>query len=479
MVLPKKFPRVFFCLLLAVLYLLPLYLPSYLAHDVQRWSQHILLLFVLLVLGLRLPQALLGTKNLSLLVVICLLAAANVYFAPASPEYLLLTLLLLGAVLYSRAQVSKRYIDAAVVVLAAVQAMMALSSVVGSIITSEPLHLLDLSLVYSNYRFLSHTQTVWVPLCFAVLCLYNIERRMLLALGGLIVFHWVLIFQLGARASIVGLFTAALLVLLVFGMRAWPLVRRFFMLAALGLVLKLLVFDVLFVALGTPVEDASLAAKLQQIDQPRLQLWHRAWVGIKRSPLLGNGASSFASREQLQLDIATEPTLAPVGAYGAHPHNFYLQLAYEFGLPLTLLFLGAVILLLWRMRAVLQLQKTGSSYQVGLCLWLGLLAVGVDALFSGNFVMPVAQCWIAALFGLSLKWCYENGTKPASYTTAKVGNFWGFRRFFLLLMLGFLMILQGALLWRDLPELKANFDQQEKAFTTGIRNPRFWSYGWH
>ncbi|MCA3168017.1 MAG: hypothetical protein ING22_05620 [Burkholderiales bacterium] len=48
------------------------------------------------------------------------------------------------------------------------------------------------------------------------------------------------------------------------------------MLAALGLVLKLLVFDVLFVALGTPVEDASLAAKLQQIDQPRLQLWHRA-----------------------------------------------------------------------------------------------------------------------------------------------------------------------------------------------------------
>ncbi|MCA3148923.1 MAG: hypothetical protein ING18_07535 [Burkholderiales bacterium] len=261
---------------MALLYVLPLHLQDYTAHDVQRWSQHILLLFVLLVLGLRLPQALLGTKNLSLLVVICLLAAANVYFAPASPEYLLLTLLLLGAVLYSRAQVSKRYIDAAVVVLAAVQAMMALSSVVGSIITSEPLHLLDLSLVYSNYRFLSHTQTVWVPLCFAVLCLYNIERRMLLALGGLIVFHWVLIFQLGARATIVGLFSAALLVLLVFGVRAWPLVRRFFMLAALGLVLKLLVFDVLFVALGTPVEDASLAAKLQQIDQPRLQLWHRA-----------------------------------------------------------------------------------------------------------------------------------------------------------------------------------------------------------
>jgi hypothetical protein len=94
-------------------------------------------------------------------------------------------------------------------------------------------------------------------------------------------------------------------------------------------------------------------------------------------------------------------------------------------------------------------------------------------------VSSIAQCWIVALFGLSLKWCYENGTKPGSYTTAKVGNFWGFRRFFLLLMLGFLMILQGALLWRDLPELKANFDQQEKAFTTGIRNPRFWSYGWH
>jgi len=470
-----------FCLLLAVLYLLPLYWPHYFAHDVQRLAQHLLLLFVLPVLGLYLPQAKLSNKNIFLCLLLSLATALAYCHGVVLLEYGLLGLLLLAALLYSRCRVPDHNVYVGVVVLASLQALLALSSLLGSLITWEPLRLFDLSVVYSNYRFLNHAQTVWIPMLFAVLYFCSAQqRKALLLITGLVIFHWVLIFQMGARATTIGLMLAALLTLLLFRAYAWPLVKRFFVLAFLGWCLKILIFDVFLPAVGPPVEDAQMAARLQQLDQPRLQLWHRAWVGIQRSPWLGNGASSFASFEQLQRDIDTEPKLvSAVGAYGAHPHNFYLQIGYEFGLPFLFFCLGTALWLLWRMSRALLAQPAGSRREMGLCLWLGLLAVAIDALFSGNFVMPMAQCWIAVLLGLSLKGYDENRLASEQSSVAFAEPFWRPRRLLFLLMLAAAMTLQGALVWRELPELKVDFENREKIFATGIRNPRFWSHGWH
>ena len=61
----------------------------------------------------------------------------------------------------------------------------------------------------------------------------------------------------------------------------------------------------------------------------RIALWTNAWNEIKQVPLTGQGPFSFQEK------------------YGTYPHNFFLELATDFGLPVMFLVLIAGVIILF------------------------------------------------------------------------------------------------------------------------------------
>jgi len=125
------------------------------------------------------------------------------------------------------------------------------------------------------------------------------------------------------------------------------------------------------------------------ISQERLQtltsrevLWTLSWNAIIEHPLLGLGPMHFAR----------------LGSYvGAHPHNWPLQIAAEWGLPA----LGILLFVL--IRAVMHFRSAGRSVSgVNGAAVLSVAAGLGYGLVDGNLVMPVSQTAVAVALGLAL-----------------------------------------------------------------------------
>jgi O-antigen ligase len=116
----------------------------------------------------------------------------------------------------------------------------------------------------------------------------------------------------------------------------------------------------------------------------RVYMWQRTISAILESPIFGYGAYSFA------LD-RTMPATMP-----AHPHQHFLQLAYEYGLLVTIgLYVGITIFLV---RAAVKIRQDLNTFAaVALASLIGLL---INAQYSGVFTMPLGQLMVAASLGL-------------------------------------------------------------------------------
>ena len=82
---------------------------------------------------------------------------------------------------------------------------------------------------------------------------------------------------------------------------------------------------------------------LLRIDQPRLDLYHKALGMIQERPLVGHGIGS-SYRTSVHYARAGDP-LATVPDF---MHNFLLQIANEQGLPVAAVYAGLLLFLLWR-----------------------------------------------------------------------------------------------------------------------------------
>ena len=182
----------------------------------------------------------------------------------------------------------------------------------------------------------------------------------------------------------------------------------------------------------------------------------------------------------LKRDLALAPALAGVENFGAHPHNFYLQVAYEWGVPAALLLVGVLGFALLRLAQAVHQTTDTTQKNVGMALFAGVLAVCVDGCFSGNFVMPMSQLWIALLFGLALNWLKHQvphelpHQPPQSFAPSAAYLRYATASGFLLLAL-----MQPSILFPEVLDLNAylNHVMQDIA-PRPIYNPRFWSHGW-
>jgi O-antigen ligase len=320
----------------------------------------------------------------------------------------------------------------------------------------------ELFIGFDSYRFFNHVQTAALPL--AVLALAVAPKRTWLsgaswlsAIGG-----FALLFAVTGRGTLAGIFGGALAIGALFGRASLPILKKLTLAATFGLALFAFLFWLLPVAAGAPSDLPATYYRSRVVsDESRFLLWRIAVAYVEQSPWLGIGPMHYAHY---------------LNSKAAHPHSIYLQIAAELGLPMLMLVVGLGGNALRKMALAIRRCPDRRQRDCGVGLFLACIAIGVDGLFSGNFVMPVSQVWIAFTFGWAMAWmASQQESRQAAPAEGKTRIF--VRR---IAALG-LLASQVWLTWNVWPEVR-HLDEHVKQVMERVSNPkmnpRFWSHGW-
>lgn len=352
----------------------------------------------------------------------------------------------------------------AVVAATALYSGLALAIVVASQINDWQSTRADIFFGYLNHRFFSHVQTVMLPLLALVTTSARpAERALRWTAGFAAVAGFALLIVGAGRATALAIGAGALLSLLLFRRSAWWLVAHLGLAAGLGGLLYLLTVVALPALVGTAPSDAlALEAAGMRSDHARFQLWWLAWEYIESAPWLGVGPMHYAHYPNPK---------------AAHPHNLYLQFAAEWGLPWALAALTAATWGLLRLANAIRACSCPQQTSVGVGLFTAWLAVAVDAMFSGNFVMPMSQVSIAFLAGWSISWLRRSAS-PAEQAVRSIALPHRAGRIAAMVVLLSQMWLVWSI-WPEAAQLTQHLEQVKEQIVRNVRvNPRFWSHGW-
>lgn len=329
-------------------------------------------------------------------------------------------------------------------------------------LSGQALERAELFVGYDNYRFFNHVQTVALPLLAFGAFQSGLDRRWRIAAAVTLVGSYALLIATGGRATALALAAGLGVVVLLFGRAAWPLARATVLAAIAGALLYALAFVVLPVWTGaTPDAAEAYHGARESSVHARYYLWYIALQQVARSPWLGVGPMHFAHEVNLK---------------AAHPHNVYLQVAAEWGLPMLALLLVAAGLGLWRLVSAARQCSDASIRLEGVVLLATWVAIAIDGAFSGNFVMPVSQVWIAFVGGWTVAWM-RAARGDAEFAPLRHGGGLVLRAapWFALLLLAWLA-------WDIAPEVRdlpQHLQAQIERFPPAPRlSPRFWIHGW-
>jgi putative inorganic carbon (hco3(-)) transporter len=317
---------------------------------------------------------------------------------------------------------------------------------------------------YDNYRFFNHVQTAALPLlALQVIGAPRGGRGQWVAWFTMVVF-WAFIICSSARGTALAIAAGVVVASAMTGVRAvWPLARTLGTSLLVGLLVYGLVFQWLprlgLLALGEPAERsvASISS-----DSARLQLWQVAVDQIRSSPWLGIGPMHYAHQPNPK---------------AAHPHNIYLQIAAEWGIPMLLALLALAGVGLAKLRAAIKRADGQAARAEGAGLLVACIAILADGAVSGNFVMPVAQMWIALVAAWAIAWTRRQGdasTPPLPRSPGVSLPRWAWPS----LVLASQVWLVAAV-WDEIRDPAAHLKHVHRDLVQNAKsNPRFWSDGW-
>jgi O-antigen ligase len=272
---------------------------------------------------------------------------------------------------------------------------------------------LDLTPNFSNYRFFNHVQTVTLPLLVLLSVLAPRASRVRWVWFALAAFWWAMVGVTAARGTLFGeLAGCAGIVLL--GRRHCLRFVQWMALSALAGAALYLVFFMLVPALAGMGAFGEFSSVVERtVADPasgRERLWRRAFELIAAHPWLGVGPQHFA---HYAADVHT----------GAHPHNWALQVAVEWGLPALSCLAMAIAC---GARALLRAgRRIAAGDEPNRMVFAAFAATGLailaDGLLSGLIVMPQSQLVIVIYLGCAVGWSAARNASPAPRASRAAG----------------------------------------------------------
>jgi O-antigen ligase len=323
----------------------------------------------------------------------------------------------------------------------------------------------DFAWGFSKFRFFNHVQTSILPLFVLLCCLTARTDRLRPLWLGVTIYWWTALIATTGRGTLVGIAMGCTIIAIVLRRTAIPYLRMAALTAALGLVTYFILLVAVPAVLGAQGMGAISFVVERTANDPasgRMFLWRRAADLITQHPLLGVGPMHFAHYAG-DLHI------------GAHPHDWLMQFGSEWGLPALACLLATIVLAL---RALLHAGRKIAEGDVAnqtifAALLMGAVAILVDGLVSGLFVMPQSQLAIALYLGCAIGWYKTVLPAPCPAAPNIVGRVGG-----ALLVVAAMAGVAGV--WQD---VVARYEQQpltaaQEAANQGQHWPRLWITGY-
>ena len=307
-----------------------------------------------------------------------------------------------------------------------------------------------LILGYSNPRFPSALHAILIPF-LALTVVEKTEFRSLRAGAAVVLsFLWAINLGLGTRGI---WFAYALAIPVTVALIGWRSSARPLAVLALTALAGVGLYFVFFPIAGALTGlGAAVRAPTDNLTTvtSREVLWQLSWNAIKSSPLLGIGPMHFAALNN---------------GVGAHPHNWPLQIAAEWGLPA----LGLLTFALFQIGNAVRdtASKDFSLAVITLAVAVALLLGLVD----GNLVMPVSQIGAALTVGLLIggvrasRQQHWRGWKSAAYLTSTA---------FIAIVASGILIEFGT---SSLPDQPRSIESFRSSHPGAWLVPRFWEQG--
>jgi O-antigen ligase len=444
-------------------------------HDEQRIHEIALLLATGLVLVLARSAALMeffsaswGGRALALFFA-CGFVSTTMAYAPGYARVeVALFLLLLATALAIADQIQRGGIPlmrTALQVLGCVAVLHAVRIVVNycaSFVLGTQLEPMDFAPGFSNHRFFNHVQTALLPLLVLLYCLTPSASRLRYLWLALVSLWWLSIFATTGRGSVVGLVAGAIFAMVVLRRSAAAFLKTFASTIAGGIVMYVVFLVIVPVLAGKGSFGAFDYALERSRSGPlsmRSFVWENALGLVRQHPWFGVGPMHFAH------DAARF-------RWAAHPHDWALQIAAEWGLP-ALLLLGFA--LFRGMRALVRSRSATASIESGNVVLSALLVSGaavlVDGLVSGLIVMPQSQLAIALYLGFAIAWVRMS--RPAEQPPRAAG---GAMRLANAVVLSVALASLVAGTYVDIVDVMHD-GTPNAAANRGLRWPRLWELG--
>jgi O-antigen ligase len=306
---------------------------------------------------------------------------------------------------------------------------------------------------FDNARFLNHVQSMSLPLAGVVLLRQGTRRWLRAAAAIALITGGAILTLYLARASILALLAGALVTLAVFGRASWRYALTMTLTLGAGALAIGLLWYFWFRHLSEPMTDGVLSPHFRGF------LAGQALDLFATSPWLGVGPMHFTN------------TVNPIAG---HPHNVYVQVLAEYGLPATVLVVWFAARFLKRaLESVRGLASTQLDLACG--LMAATVALIVDSGFSGNWVMPISQMWIAVLIALLMSLENEPGGAAEALATRSLPRVvWRGLLLSTMVTATFLALTEVP---DDIPHIHTG-EAMKKPIGNQFLSFRFWSYGW-
>lgn len=313
--------------------------------------------------------------------------------------------------------------------------------------TALPFEWIHPFVTFANVRHFSQFQAYTLPLLVAPIASVVLPPRWRVAAFLVSAHWWALQFAVGTRAVWLASACSAALLLLLLRRDALAYLKWMSFSVAGGAVAYLALDTLLLVdapgltEIGRRGFDAS----------KRGELWSSALALVREAPVLGVGPMHFSFRNF---------------EWAAHPHNALLQVAAEYGLPAAMLVSGLVACLL---RSCVRCARSADTEQdrlLNISLLMSLLMGLLDALVSGNTLMPVSQMVLSILIG----WVMGRNRQIICNQPARVSPSTSLAVTAIIFASVF-AVGQGALAYYEY------WDARQFMVPSGVSHPRYWEEG--